>query len=319
VKKIMTSMLVAAMLAPAALAGTLKVENISAEAKWAAHLDAEALLKSGIAKFILAEAEKKADFLDGIAKVREAFGFDPLKDIRGITMYGKGLGDDQVVVVVDATLDENKLTGMLMGNETYRGHEYGDLTLHQWTDKAKNGKPAKTQFGCFFDKNTLVVAAGLDLLKGAVDVLAGKADSLAKSKALPLLGNPPAGTFLVAAAGQIKIPVEGNKPRAAAIRDLTDLAMNLGEADEVMFLNVTAATKTARRALQLRQIVQGFVALGQMALQEREDIPPLGEKIDITGEDNVARLSATMPTESVIRVVKFLIAQDARKKAATRD
>lgn len=315
-RKIVTSLLAVAVLAPAGLAGPLKIERIAAAAKWAAHLDAEALLQSGIGRFLLSEAEKKADFLDGIATIREVFGFDPLRDVRGITLYGKVYADQQVVVIADATVDQDKLAGLLTGNPGYRGHEYGDRTLHQWTDKAKGDKPARTQFGCFYDKSTVMIASTLDLLKGAVDVLDGESKSLAQSDALPFLQKPPAGAILVAAGEQIKLPAEGDEPRVAVIRDLTDLALQVGEADGVMFLNVTAGTKTARRALQLRQIVQGFVAMGQMMLQEREDIPPLNEKIEITGEGTVAKLSATVPTESLIRMIKFLAAEAAKKKAA---
>ena len=314
-RKVMTSMLAVAALASAAMAGAVKSQNISADAMWAIHLDAEALLRTGVAKLILAEVEKKDDFLNGIAQIRQVFGLDPLRDVRGVTVYGKVLGGDQIVALIDATVDENNVVGMLMNNSTYRGRQYGDHTLHEWTDNGKPGKPPKTQHACFFDRTTVLIAGGLELLKGAVDVLDGKAKSMAKTGGMKRLSKPPAGAFLVGAAEKVKIPVEDDNPHALVVRAITDLALQVGEAGDAVFVNFTAVTRTADRALKLRQMVQGVVAMAQTQVEQREDIPALGEKVEITGEDTVSRLRATVPIESVKKLVQSLIAEDELKKA----
>ena len=305
-----------------ASAGPLKVEQVAGDAQWVAHVDVAVLLKSGIAKFILEEAEKKQDFLEGISKFRETFGFDPLKDIRGLTLYGKKLGDDKAVLVMDATMDQQKIVALLKSNDTYKEHEYGDYTIHQWTDPPKPAKepgappkPAKTNYGAFYDAKTILVGGTIDLLKGAIDAMKDKGKSLAKSDALKILPKPAAGVFALAAAEGIKLPPNAKPDKAALLRNVRDVTLQIGEKEGDTFLSLTALTATPERALKLRQVIQGFVALGQMMLAEQENLPALGEKVQVTGQENVVQVNAAVPTESLVKMILFL-AERKKKKAA---
>ena len=320
-KRFITGAMVLGLLCSAAMGGGLNTEQVAGDAQWVAHVDVAALLKSGIAQFLLAEAEKKNSFLEGIVKVRETLGFDPLQDVRGITLYGQKVGDKSGVVVLDATAQQDKLLALLLANETYKNIEYGDFAIHQWTDQPKGDAAldedavARTRFGCFYDEKTIVIGSSLDLLKGAIDVLAGDRDSLAKTKGLRMLPETVKGGFLVAAAEGIVLPDGAQKPQAAVFRNVTDAAVQIGEDEGQMFADVTMATPTDQKAAQLRTIVQGFVALGQMILQEREDLPALGEQVEVGGRGNLVQIAASVPTESAIEMVKFAIARAMQAKA----
>ena len=322
-KKLAMTALVIGMCCSVTPGGPLKTEQVSGEAIWVAHLDAAALLKSQVGKFILSEIEKKEGFVDGIGKVRETLGFDPLADVRGVTLYGKAIGDDSAVVIIDVTADQKKVLALLEGNATYKATEYGERTLHEWRDDAKTKtdpatgeqvvvKPAKQQFGAFYDAATVIVASSMDLLKGAVDVLDGKAKSLAKSGAIKTLPKPAEGVFLTVAAEHIKFPAKADKPQAAPFRHITDLSAQLGEAKQAVFLHATALTTTAEKAMKLRQVVQGFVALGQMMLAEREDLPALGEKVQVGGTENTVQVDADVPTDSLIKMFQHLVERKKR-------
>jgi hypothetical protein len=322
-RKLTMGALVLAMCCPAALADGLKMERVAGDAKWVAHLDVEVLLKSAIGKFILAEAEKKEGFIDGILKIREAFGFDPLSDVRGLTLYGKKVGGQGGVVLFHATANQDKLLAVLKLNDTHKEIAYGDRTLHQWTDPPKPAQepgaeptPGKTQFGTFYDDKTIVIASSLDLLKGAIDVLDGKADSLAKTTALSLLPKPAPGAFLIAAAQDIDLAAQANQPKTAMARNVTDAALQAGERDGALFASATLVTKTPEKAAQVRKVVQGLVAIAQMWMQEKPDAPVLGEKIEVGGTDNVVQLQMAVPTESLIQMLKYLAAQKNAAKAS---
>lgn len=316
-KRMMWSALVLTCCCPMVLGGPLELETVAGDAVWVAHLDAKELLKSGIAKFLLEEAEKKPEFLQGIEKMREVLGLDPLEDVKSITIYGKKFGDDSGVVVLDAAVQQDKLKTLLEANETHKTSEYGDFVLHEWVEPAKRVtdkktgkevvKPAQNRFGCFYSENRVLIATSADLLKGAIDVLEGKADSLAKSDALKTLPKPVAGVFLTIAAEKIKMPVPADRPQAALLRGITDLSLQLGETEGDMFLHVTALVETAEKATKLRQVAQGFIALGQMMLQERQDLPVLGEKIQVGGKENVVELDAEVATESLVKMIRHLI------------
>ena len=321
-KKLAMGALVLALSCSPILAGPLNTEQIAGKAKWLAHVDVAALLKSGIAQFVLAEAEKKDGFLEGIVQFRETVGFDPLKDVHGLTIYGMKVGDESGVVILDATTDKDKLLTLLTANETYKSHEYGDYVLHQWTDEAKMPKVAaaavkmpKTHYGTFYDAKTIVVASSLALLKDAIDVLDGKGESLAKSEGIKVLPKTAAGAFAVAAAEGIELPANA-KPEAALLRDIRDASVQIGETEGSTFLAITAWTQTAEKALKLRQVVQGFVALGQMMMAEQPDLPVLGEKVQVTGEETTVHVDAAVPTESLIKMIQF--AAERKKQMEAR-
>jgi len=316
----MVNALVLAACCSTAVGGALKVEQVAGDARWVAHVDVAAMLKSGLAQFILQEAEKKDSFLEGIAKFREVFGFDPLSDVRSLTLYGKEIGDKAGVVILDATVNPEKILALLAANETYRSREYGDYVLHQWTDQPKAGAggdaPAgepKTHYGCFYDEKIILVASTIELLKGAIDVLNGKRDSLANSEGLKILPKPAAGAFALAAAEGLKVPPDAKPQQAALMRHVRDVAVQAGETEGSTFVNITALTETAQRAVKLRQVIQGLVALWQMTMAEKPDAPDLGETVEVTGQENVVHVAAAAPTKSLIEMIKFLA---ARKKGA---
>ena len=315
--------LVLAVCCSTALAGGLKTEQVAGDARWVAHVDVAAMLKSGLAQFVLQEAEKKDSFLEGIANFRKTFGFDPLSDVRSLTLYGKEIGPEDGVVILDATVNREKILALLTANETYKSHEYGDYVVHQWTDKPKAGadgdapvKEPKTHFGCFYDEKTVLVASTLELLKGEIDVLNGKSGSLAKSEALKVLPKPLAGAFALAAAEGLKVSAGAKPQQAALMRHVRDVAVQLGEAEGRTFLSITALAETAQRAVKLRQVIQGFVALWQMTMAEKQDAPDLGETVEVSGEGNVVHVAAAAPTKSLIEMIKFLA--ERKKEAAVR-
>jgi len=153
-------------------------------------------------------------------------------------------------------------------------------------------------------------------LKAAIDVLSGKADSLAKTKALALLPKPSAGAFVVAAAADIKLPADPNSPLAAVVKNLGAVGVQAGEAEGTMFLHASGLADAAESAVKIRQFVQGLIAFGQMMLMDRQDLPQLGEKVTVGGTENVVQVDAAVPTESLIAIVKHIVEQ--RKKMAAQ-
>jgi hypothetical protein len=322
-KRTMAAACVLLLSASLASAGPLKLEQVAGNAVWVAHLDVTSLLKSGIGKFILEEAEKKEGFLEGIAQIRETLGFDPLSDVGGLTLYGKKFGDKSGVVVLDATADQDKIVALLEANATHKTSAYGDHTLHEWTDPAKTKtdpatgeqvvvKEAETKFGTFYDEKTILVASSMDLLKGAVDVLAGKAENLAKTAAIQTLPKPVEGVILTVGAEKIDLAAQDPTGKPNPFRTITDLSVQVGEVQGAMFLHAKALVATAEKALKLRQVVQGFVALGQMMMAEQPDLPVLGEKVQVGGTDNAVQVDAEIPTESLIKMIRFLAERKKR-------
>lgn len=313
--KFAVSLMAVVLIGSPLFAGPLNQEKVSGDAAWVAHVDVDALIKSGLGEFVLSKAAEKDEFINGLVKIQEVFGFDPLKDIRGLTLYGGKIGDDQGVVIADATLDADKVLPLLRENAAYRAIEHGDRVIHQWTDKPKGDKPAKTQTGCFYDAKTIVVGSTVDLVKKAIAVLDGEAANLTKTGAMSNLPKPAAGAFLVAAAEGIDLSSKEKHPEAAMFRSVTSGVLQAGEVDGVLFASLALGAKNAEDAANIRQMAQGFVALFKVGLQEKlpEELKNLGEKITVGGSDTTAQLDVTLPTESAIKLAAFLKEQKDRK------
>jgi hypothetical protein len=315
----MAALILAASCAPT-LAGPFKKEQVPDSAGWVAHVDVQAFLASQVGKFALEEARKQEAFNAGLGFLQQAFAFNPLMDLRGVTVYGQRLGDDVGVAILDALVSQEKILPSLQANETYKSTEYGKHTLHQWSDAPKpvrdkdSGEitsylPGKKQVGCFYDNNTVLVGSSINAMQKALDVLDGKGGNMAK-KPLAGLGESPKGTFIVAAAGAIEMPgTDAGKPEAMILRQIAGAALQAGETDGKLFVDLVGTIKTAERAAKVAQIIQGIVAFGQVMMEERPDIPALGEKVDVTAEGTTVRVKAVAPSDSVSKVVRFFLGQ----------
>lgn len=320
------------ILASTAFAGPLKTSQVAGDANWVAHLDIAEMLDSGLGKFILAEAQKNPDFVFQAAELREGFGFDITRDVRGITLYGPAVGQKDGVVVIDITVDQGKVIELLSQNETYKTVKYGAHVVHIWTDPPKTGPrgetiPSKTHYGTFHGNNTAVAASKLDLLKKALDVLDGEGQSLAESKALPMLPKPVAGEFMVAAGNGVPLPPAPHpgpggpdrpEPHEMVLRNASLMSFQAGEDDEGTFATLVAEADNAKKANQIRNVVRGLTALVQMSLADREDLPLLNEKVTVAGEGTEVRVSLSAPTKSLIDMIEALRErrEAARAKAA---
>jgi hypothetical protein len=320
----MAALILAASCAPA-LAGPFKKNQVPDSAGWVAHVDVQAFLASQVGKFALEEARKQEAFNAGLGWLQQAFGFNPLMDLKGVTLYGQRLGDDVGVVILDALVSQEKVLPPIQANETYKSTEYGKHTLHQWSDPPKpvrdkdSGEitsyvPGKKQVGCFYDDNTVVIGSNVNAVQKALDTMDGKGGNLAK-KPMAGLAESPKGTFIVAAAGGIELPgKDTGKPEAMILRQIVSAALQAGETDGKLFVDLAGTIKTAERAAKVAQIIQGIVAFGQVMMEERPDIPALGEKVDVTADGTTVRVKAVAPSDSVAKLVRFFLGQGQAPK-----
>jgi len=259
-KNIALSILVAALFSSTVFGGSLDSKVVGGDATWVAHVDIESILDSELGKLFLAEAAKKEGFDAGIATMKKEFGCDPLQDIRGITLYGPRLGEDDGVIVVDATLATDKLIDLLKEKDSYKSAKYGQHTIHQWTEENVRGDENDKRYGCFYDNKTVVVATGDKRLHGALDVLDGKSDSLAKTKKIESLPDAAKGAFFILAADKIEFP-QGKAPRAEMLKRISAVSAQGGEDEDGLFLQASITAGSDEDAANMRKFAQGFLAL----------------------------------------------------------
>jgi hypothetical protein len=300
-KKLILTVLATMLISSPLLGAPLNTKVVAGDASWVAHCDIEAILTSEVGKMFLAAAEKKEHFGKGIAWMKENLGCDPLQDIRGITAYGPRLGDRDGVIVADVTLATDKVIDLLKKNETYKSEQNGKHVIHQWVDDKKD----ENVFACFYDNKTIAVSGSVKMLIAALDVLDGKADNLAKTKAIKML-SVSEGAFFVLAADKVAFP-KGKAPRAVALQGITSISVQGGEAEGSLFFNASVVAGSETDADNMRIFIQGMLALSTMMRQQEQfaDLKDLGEKISVNGKGKDVTIDATLPVKSAVRLLEF--------------
>lgn len=332
--KTLTVVVSLTMLCSTVWAGPLQTARIAGDAKWAVHVDFEEMINSETGKFVISEAEQKEQFQAKIAGCQELFGFNPLTDLRGVTLYGKEFRPDPAsacaktdcgrrckpkpsgVAVIDGTADQQKLLALVQMSE-YKELRYGDHVVHEWTAPSGRCKTPQTKFGCFYSRDRIVVASSLELLQGALEVLDGKTDSMAKTKSLSALSEPAKGAWLIAAAEGFEVPQTG-PPHAAMLKSLTGGSFRMGEADGAVYATLTMTAKSEEEAAVIRQAMQGYVAIMQMikAQQPIPELQELGEEMSIGGADGKIECELTIPVDGLVKLIPVMIERGREMRAA---
>jgi len=333
------SVLVLAIVASAAmvfasplLAGPLRKEQVSAKAKWLVHADVKAFLASKTGSFVLEELKKKGLELM-LDNIREAFAFDVTKDLKSLTVYGSTFEKHAAIILLHATMDRDRLTEVLKGNETYRELKYAGHTVHQWTDNPQSPSPGPTRFGVFHADDLAVVTEDVRLLQQALDVLDKKADSLAARRAAKSPASESGKPFLTAYVAELP-PIGEGKPEGVILGKLASGHLAAGESKERLRVHVTLTAKTARTATNLRKIAEGFLALIDLASPEQAGGTPAASKdravigdmvvpaeviavlkdITVTAKGRTVRVDADVSVASATALLRRIIGQDEAEK-----
>jgi len=315
-KKSIFSATIVTLVCSAAFGGALDSSVVCGEASWVAHVDIEAMLASETGKMFLAASEAREGHAKRMATLKEYVACDPLKDIRGVTIYGSQLGVHDAAVIADATVDSEKLITTLKTKASYKTVEHGKHAVHQWADKMRGDNTASS-FACFYDKNTVVFGTSLKRIGGALDVLDAKSDTLAKTKAIKSLPEASKGAIFTLAADKIVFP-QGRAPRAAMLKKVSSLAIQFGEGAEGLFISSSMQAGSVEDAVNMRKFIQGFVALSNMVRQQEQFamLRDLGEKITVGGDGAQVNVDASLPVKSLVRILTFI---DENHKARRAD
>jgi len=278
-----------------AYAGQVKPDEISSEARWAAHLDVERLMSCRLASHLLGLMRDEGE-LEKIEAFSEIFEFNPLKDIHSITIYGKELGKEEAVIMAKGNYDKNKLLALARTNGSYQKSEYNGLTVYAM-DLDEHF------FVCFYKTNTIVFSNKENLFKEALDVLEGKKESLTVGSALNGMLDLPAGTIFAAAAKGFSRLVNGD-PEAMILKKADAVLVDIGECEGNVFFEATLTTKDEETAEHVRDVLKGIVALGKLLVDQEPKLEVLVRSARIEQYGNKISIRETCPADELFKLIK---------------
>ncbi len=293
--------------AGSALGGPLMAERVLPDATWVVHVDVEAIAGSNICRTLLGThigAEIRADIAED---AMEELGIDPLKDVRGVTVFGHSEIEGEALVLVSATEAIDVPLGKLPEVvKEYREIREGARVVHTWKEEdetvyayAAPGRGAGERVVLFSGNFEELRRGMLRLETGGAEV----APALER-------GRPGAGAFFFFAASEIPDLVKGeDDPPAMLLRHAKGVALEVGEQGNELRGDARITTAGAEEAGTMLQVVQGLMALGRMAVGSEPDLAPLSKFFDgcrASTEGSALTVSVRIDAAALHETIKIL-------------
>jgi predicted lipoprotein with Yx(FWY)xxD motif/type III secretion system FlhB-like substrate exporter len=302
-KRALTSVLLASLCLTPAFAAPLQKAEINPGANWALHADVDAFRNSTLGKLVLAElkAQGVEEKLQGLAAM---ISFNPLTDLRGVTLYGKGQDRNSAVAIFDGQVNSDALLNVVRWNPQYQEIPYEGVTLYRWLneDKKKDTTTDQLMYGYIHNGQRVVISSGLDALKQAVSTLKGSAAGTSTGL-LNQIPQAASGTYLQIAATGIG-DIVGQDPKAAILKQADSLNLTAGEVAEKVSIGVRLQGQSPEVADNILKMAQGVVAMAQLAVQEQPKLSELAKSVNISREDKIVQARFEAPAQSIFAFLK---------------
>jgi len=302
-KTAVTSVLLASLCLAAipAMAAPLQKSAIGPGADWVVHADIEAVRNSTIGKLVLGEL-KAQGIEEKMQSFASIFSFNPLTDVRNVTLYGKGKDRNSAVAIVDGQFDAQKLLSIVRLNPQFQETPYQNVTLYQWHNEDKKGGPGELMYGFIREGRGVVISIGLDTLKQAADNLKGSGAGTSTG----LAGQVPSaesGTFFQIVATGVG-NLAGDDPKAAILKQADLFTAGAGEAGDKAFIGLRLRGQSPDVADNVMKMVQGVVAMAQMAAQEQPKLSELAKNVNVTRDDKTVQVRFEAASQSIFAFLK---------------
>ncbi len=295
------SMMSAAMLtvcAGSAFAGPLVPERVLPDAKWVLHVDVEAIVNSNIGRMLL-NGEMGAKIRAEVSEemVRE-MGIDPLKDLRGVTIFGHSEEETQALVLFSATnAIDAPLARLFEIVPNYSAIREGERVVHTWRDEEETVY-AYAAPGAAAGERVVLLSGNIDeLRRGILRLEVGGAEV-----APALKGHTPApGSFFFVSAEQVPGLIGDDNHASAFLRYAQSVVLDVGEHGNELRATARVTASGAEDATTMLHVVQGMMALGRMAASSEPEMQPLlkiadGCRVNTDGAALVLSLSLDFAT-----------------------
>ncbi|MBL8746066.1 MAG: hypothetical protein JNK58_06890 [Phycisphaerae bacterium] len=270
-RRTMTTLAFMVACSGSALAGPLLPERVLPDATWVLHVDIESMVNSTFGRAVLdgsMGAEIRAEITE---EAMQEMGIDPLRDLRGLTIFGHTEEETEAVILISATnaIDAPlaKLPDIV---PNYSAIREGDRVVHSWRDDDETVY-AYAAPGRDAGERLVLFSGNVDeLRRGILRLEMGGADL-----APALKGRAPTpGSFVFFSADQIPGLADGND-MSALLRFARGIVFDAGEQGNELHADARVTTSGQEDANTMLQVVQGMMALGRIAASSEPDIQPL--------------------------------------------
>ncbi len=305
---LMRMMLLVGVLLPAwaVRAGTVDGGVVAADARWVIHLNVDAIRASRLWQIIEPRLESRADYIQFVNAAGLYAGANFPQDMHGITLYGDGFDEKAAVVVIDADVDQARLTDTLHFAANELPQKQSGRQVFNWNDEKGE------HFGAF-GGSRFVIANSEQAITNALDAL--DRPNVATS---PLILDPAAvkaDTLIYVAATDLKTAGAISQNPLAA--NMNQAWMTLSSVDEGLAAGGAVGMTNAETAKQAGDLLIGLKAFALLSADDpKHDAVARKLMSSLSGlssgvEGNTVRLNWSIPSATVDELVKAIEAKQA--------
>lgn len=278
----------------AVMATPVDSRQISADVGWAIHVDVDRLKETQAGKMLLDEVNKPEN-QQKIEWFQTVFGFDPLKAIRGVTLYGGVERAEDGVLLIRGDFDTNRLAQLPKGWPEYHEEQHGNHMVFSWIDKNKFDQP---RVFAAISGDTVILSKKPGLVENSLDVIDGVKPSLRNVNPFDGLGLNEGKAFLVG--GVSKTGRFGPKPIASIVKQIKFIGVVVEEEDGKVKIDLPMRAFSPEATQSMADLARGIVAL--LTLQEDPNAVLLGKSITVTQKNETIISSLKLPVDDAIRL-----------------
>ena len=245
------------------------------------------------AKFEEKHGQKIAgDLADFISKT----GVDPRRDLSYVVAAGRAVEHKgKGVMIAVGQFNTAAITSFIQTRVVPITVDYKGITVLMIPDK--NG--TEVEKGVAYLNESEIALGNLEALKEVIDVRFGGAPGVLSNPTLgPMVKalNPEEMFWFAGDAATILAQMPATTPLGASIASVQTVMGTINLTD-VVNGRITATARDEDSARKLADVVRGFVALGQLAGEQRPDVAELVKGISIAQDRNAVRLVVNFPVD----------------------
>jgi len=278
---------IALFLAVPAFSGAIPSSIVPETAKWVVHLDMEKFVATGLYGYM----EKDGKFEIKSRDIDRWFKMDIPKDIKGVTVFGLGPDDKQIVFAVAGKFDKAAILAKIEAEKDHQKTPYGAYTLYSMDGE---------ESGAFINDGLIVFSEGREAIQKVLDTAGGKAKNFAGTPLSASLKEVPAGAFLSGV-----LPDLSGLGKEFGQSKVLDKASGLfflaQEKTDKLLVRLQVTAESPESAKNMADVVQGLIAMGRLGGNEGDmsQIASLLDGLQVKLEGKVLRLDFERPSKEI--------------------
>jgi hypothetical protein len=276
--------------APAAGLPSEQIAVVPAEAQWALFIDVQKLTSSSMFKELVDQGElaKIQGKMDQVfAKLR----IDPLKDLKGVTVFGLGKEDEEAVVALSGKFDRAHLISLIKAGTTHQEIPYGKHTIYKWDDD---------EFGVFAADDLVLLGENDKAIRAALETLEGRNRDAVPPLLSGVLRESPNALLVF---GVSNIPgLVGDHDSPVILSKMKGAEGSLSESGENLKIDLSILAESAQVAKDVEQAIRGLMAIANLQLKESE-VQAFVDAVQIGVDGQNVRIKAVYPLSKLLGLV----------------